>query len=166
MAKEKMFKTMFDGHERKFMNPGTVEFPIRKARKKDGMLTVDDTEDMFNMHDYIQSFADSVDIEVLLKRFQAGDQSAIEQFTHQYGDYLDLADIPDNFNDMMALAKKGEDMFNALPIEKKQLFDNNYETFVSTVGSKEWMEKMGYESENKVVEPIKEVAGDSPAAEK
>ena len=155
MAKEKLFKTQFDKHDRKFMNHGDTEFPIRKARKVNGVLTVDDTKDMFNMKEYINSFKDACDINILLKRFQAGDQDAVAQFTHTYGDYMDLTEIPDNFNDMMALARKGEDMFNALPVEKKELFDNNYELFVNSVGSKEWMEKMGYEGKtNKVVEPI------------
>lgn len=143
----KPFKTKFDDHERVYMNSGDVEFPIRKARKVDGVLVVDETKEMFNMHDYIQSFRDSVDVEIILKRFTAGDQDAIEKLTRSYGDYLDLSQIPDNFNDMMALAQRGHDMFNELPVEIKEKFGNNYETFVSNVGTAEWMEKMGYERE-------------------
>ena len=155
MAKEKLFKTQFDAHERKFMNAGESVFPIRKARKVNGVLNVDDTKDMFNMKEYINSFKDSCDINILLKRFKAGDQDAIAQFTHSYGEYMDLAEIPDNFNDMMELARKGEDMFNSLPVEMKEKFNNNYEEFVGSVGTKEWMEKMGYDG--KIEKPAEEV---------
>ena len=160
---DKLFKTQFDQHDHKFMCSGDKVFPIRKARKKDGVLTVDDTKDNFNMAEYINSFKDSVNIDVLLKRFKAGDQDAIAQFTHEYGDYIDLTEIPDNFNDMMALAQRGKDMFNSLPAETKEKFNNNYETFVSSVGSDDWMDKMGYERETPA--PATEVK-EAPAVNK
>lgn len=88
---------------------------------------------------YINSFADSVDIHVLLQRFAAGDKEALLQ---REGAYLDISSLPTNINDFIDLARKAEDTFNALPIETKKEFNNNLVEFMSTIGDDSWLEKM------------------------
>lgn len=163
----KAFKTKYDKHDRKYCCAGDAVIPVRKARKVEGVVKVFDTDTKFNMAEYINSFKDSCDINVLLKRFTAGDQDVIQRMSHQYGDFLDLAELPDNFNDMMAIVDDGKNTFDKLPIEIKNKFNNNYNEFFKDVGSDDWMEKMGYEQDKGTNEAVPvEDSGAAAAAQK
>lgn len=88
---------------------------------------------------YINSFADSVDIHVLLNRFKNGDKEALVQ---RAGAYIDISALPTNINEFLELSRNAEELFNSLPIETKQAFNNNVVEFISTIGDDSWNEKM------------------------
>lgn len=92
-----------------------------------------------NFYAYINSFADSVDINVLLARFKAGDKEALLQ---RAGAYIDISSMPANINDFIELSRNAENLFSSLPVEVKEKFNNNVMEFISTVGDPEWIEKM------------------------
>lgn len=88
---------------------------------------------------YINSFADSVNIHVLLARFKNGDKEAL---LHRAGSYIDISALPTNINEFIDLARNAEELFNSLPIETKRAFNNNVVEFISTIGDDSWKEKM------------------------
>lgn len=132
------FRTQYDRKE-VFTEPGSPIRTIRAAEydKNKNIVVVDKGEE--NLYAYINSFADSVDIHVLLARFMNGDKEALLQ---RAGAYIDISALPTNINEFIELARNAENLFNSLPIDVKESFNNNMMEFVSTIGDKEWIEKM------------------------
>lgn len=133
-----MFRTQFK-RLRKETNAGS---PIRiiKAGQLDkgkNLKVVEKGKE--NFYAYINSFADSVDINVLLARFANGDKEALLQ---RAGAFIDISALPTNINEFIELYHNGETYFNSLPIEIKEKFNNNMTEFISKIGDKEWLEIM------------------------
>lgn len=104
------------------------------------------TEDLYA---FIQSFADSVDINVILARFANGDTEALSR---AQGFYADVTDFPTNMADALNKINDFEVMFKSLPLEVREKFDCSFEQFLSQSGTNDWLEKMGL-VEHSVVEP-------------
>lgn len=92
-----------------------------------------------NLYAYINSFADSVNLHLLLARFQNGDKEALLQ---RAGAYIDISALPTNINEFIELSRNATNLFNTLPVEVKEKFNNNVVEFVSTIGDPDWNEKM------------------------
>lgn len=88
---------------------------------------------------YINSFAESVNLHVILKRFQNGDRKSL---IDRIGDYVDISAIPDNMNELMAVSKNLESGFERLPASVKEKFNNNVQEFKAIAGTEEWLEKL------------------------
>ena len=74
-----MFKTQFDKHERIFQNSGSpVKVTYAPQYDKNGVLDLV-VSGQENLYDYIQSFAESCDIHVLLDRYRDGDASVLSR---------------------------------------------------------------------------------------
>lgn len=133
-----MFRTQYN-RERVTSEPGS---PIKKQYQgridKNGNIVVE-SKGEFNLYAYINSFADSVDINVLLARFANGDKNALIQ---RAADYLDITNIPNNIADMLNLVNDGKRLFDSLPVEVKKKFDNNFNKFITTTDSQEWYDIM------------------------
>lgn len=92
-----------------------------------------------NLYAYINSFADSVDINVLLARFANGDREALLQ---RAGAYIDVASMPTNINDFIEYSRSAQALYDTLPAAVKEKFGNNVMQFISSVNDKEWNEIM------------------------
>lgn len=93
-----------------------------------------------DVYEEIQSHALEADINVLIKRATAGDLSVFTSAV--FGDF---SDRPESFHEMINMVKDAEREFNHLPQEVKDKFDNNFEKYVATAGTKEWFNKMNGE---------------------
>lgn len=116
--------------------------PIRTVReavydKRKNITVVEKGKE--NFYAYINSFADSCDINVLLARYRNGEKDALLQ---RAGAYIDISSMPANINEFIDLSRSAENLFNTLPVETKEKFNNNVMEFISTVGDPEWIEKM------------------------
>ena len=116
--------------------------PIRVVReavydKRKNITVVEKGKE--NLYAYINSFADSVDINVLLARYRNGEKDALLQ---RAGAYIDISSMPANINEFIDLSRSAQNLFNSLPVETKEKFNNNVMEFISTVGDPEWIEKM------------------------
>lgn len=92
-----------------------------------------------NAYAEINSFANSVNIHVLLARFANGDKEALMQ---RAGAFIDVSAMPTNINDFVNLYKDGENLFNTLPVEIKEQFHNNMVEFITKIGDEDWMRIM------------------------
>ena len=133
-----MFRTKY---QRVQVNAETGS-PIRVVReavydKRKNITVVEKGKE--NLYAYINSFADSVDINVLLARYRNGEKDALLQ---RAGAYIDISSMPANINEFIELSRSAENLFNTLPVETKEKFNNNVMEFISTVGDPEWIEKM------------------------
>lgn len=144
------WKTQYDSHPRVEANAGSPVRTVYGGRyDANGRVVLEEkgTEDLYA---YIQSFKDSVDINVILARFSNGDTEALSR---AQGFYADVTDFPTNMADALNRINECEEMFKSLPLEVRQKFDCSFEQFLSQSGSDDWLEKMGMVSDSVVDAP-------------
>ena len=138
------FKTQYSPRERIHPCAGSRVKQLYAGRyDANGRVVLEEngTEDLYA---YIQSFADSVDINVILARFANGDTEALSR---AQGFYADVTDFPANMADALNRINQAEEMFKSLPLEVRQRFDCSFEQFLSQSGTEDWLQKMGMTSE-------------------
>ncbi len=79
----------------------------------------------------IQSHKEECDINLMLQKYAAGDNSMIRQ----NGRYIDTSNLPTTIHEYFNLMTAQRDKFNALPAAIKQKFDNSFEVWASTSGT-------------------------------
>lgn len=162
-----MFDTQYTPRERIHPCAGSRVKQLYAGRyDANGRVVLEEkgTEDLYA---YIQSFADSVDINVILARFANGDTEALSR---AQGFYADVTDFPPNMADALNRINQAEEMFKSFPLEVRQKFDCSFEQFLSQSGTEDWFSKMGMTVANPVetetpvqVDPevVKEVVNES-----
>lgn len=82
----------------------------------------------------IRSNKDTVDMNKLIKRFEVtGDMSILQQ---RKGFYADLEDVPTTIAGMYDLVKRGEQMFDTLPTEVREMYNFNAAEFILDKGER------------------------------
>lgn len=136
------FRNQFDEHIHFYAKPGNSHEPeyglsiddngVKDVRKKKT------TKDWYKL---IQSSADSVNIHVILKRFQQGDVNALSR---RVGEYFDATQFPTSLAEFQQQLIDGENLFNSLPVDIRAKFNHSVSEFIASIGSPEWMDIMGY----------------------
>lgn len=80
-----------------------------------------------DFHAFIQSHKDSVDFHMIIERAQMGDTSALDKVN---GFYEDVSALQMSMSEFMNLHNRGKRVFDELPTEVKQAFNNSYMEFV------------------------------------
>lgn len=143
----KAFRTQFE-REPVISNPGEGikdEFGSRIDKNGRVIVSKKGTTDLYS---YIQSFADSTDINVLLKRFANGDESALNQ---RRAEYMDITEMPSTYAELLNKLNDGKELFDALPIELKNKYGNSFNKWIVESGSKDWLVDMGLYKEKETV---------------
>jgi hypothetical protein len=102
-----------------------------------------------NLYDYIQSFAESCDIHVLLKRFVNGETDVLSRAQGFYGD---ITQFPKTYAEMLNRVIEGEIFFKELPVDVRSKFGHSYSEFLASIGSQEFFDALG------MTKPVEEVA--------
>lgn len=92
-----------------------------------------------SLHDYIQSFRDQTDINIILKRFQLGDVSALNA---QQGLFGDFTNAPATLSDFLNAQIQATKLFDRLPADVRQAFDNDVNKFFVQYGSADWLKTL------------------------
>lgn len=116
--KRKVLSPLFDGRKISLIESGEV-----------------DIQDMINSH------APECDMSFILSRLANGDRSFLNGSNPIFADFHNL---PTSFRDVMDIALNSERIFNMLPLDQRQQFDNDYRKFVSSAGTSEWNRIMHY----------------------
>lgn len=117
-------------------SPEAIKYSSRYA--KDGSIEVYEVGKK-NTQEYIESWADSCDLNKMIARYMAGDETALNRVK---GEFLDLTSMPTSFADMFNLVRDAEDNFAALPVEVKEKFNNNAVEYYMQYGSDSFVEKI------------------------
>lgn len=108
-----------------------------------------------DLYAFIQSHAESVDINVILAKYASGDASVLSR---RQGVYADFTEMPQTYAEMLNMVHSAEAAFDALPLEIRQKFDMSMSSWLASYGSEEWIDKMGIRPEpDPVPEPVVEV---------
>lgn len=80
----------------------------------------------------IQSFADSVDLKLVLERYAKGDITALYRKESCYGDFTNM---PTTFAELAQRAIDAENLFNSLPLEVRKEFNHSPSEFFASIGT-------------------------------
>lgn len=92
-----------------------------------------------NTDEIIQSYYESTTLEAILTRFAAGDTSALNRYEPIYAD---VTKQPKTLAEALQTVINSRNAFDALPVEVKQRFDNDYNKWLATAGTEKWFEIM------------------------
>lgn len=81
-----------------------------------------------DMQEFIQSHADSVDLNLMIQRYTMGDTDALERMQ---GFYADVSGMPVSMAEMLNVHNKGKMLFETLPQEIREVYGNNYVSFLA-----------------------------------
>lgn len=147
-------RTQYDPHDRVMSNPGSRDKQLYKAKVNDQGavdLVPDGTE---SLYDYIQSFADSCDINTIVKKYAAGDPDVLSR---TQGAFIDATQFPTTYRELLDSVIAGENYFQSLPLEVRAKFNHNFGEWMASMDDMpSFLEKMGFEA----------VATESATAEK
>lgn len=132
------FLTQYDKREEViYSEPGSgIKMEMAPVLDKYGNKVIE-PQGPIDLYAQIQSWRDECDINILMAKFTNGDRTALMQ---RVGAFLDLSQIPDNFNDMLNLTTTAGAVFDSLPVEVKEAFGNNLNNFLSNSKTKEFAE--------------------------
>ena len=97
----------------------------------------------------IQSYKEECSIDNILARAAAGDPNALNQ---RKGFYADITDSPKTLAEAQNNILKLKQGFEKLPAEIREKFDNSKEKFVMEFGTNTWIDKMGFNTNEKATE--------------
>lgn len=95
---------------------------------KDGVLVLEEVGKK-DMYEFIQSFAESCDINMIMSRYAQGDTDVLQRVQ---GFYFDVSSVPDNMSELLNKLNHAESEFNKLPADFKELYGNDFARFICT----------------------------------
>lgn len=101
---------------------------------------------------YIESFAGTVDINYIIARYQNGDMTALNQRNGVFGDFTQM---PKTYAEMLQIQINAKDAFDRLPVDVKEKFHNDFNQYLASAGTEEWLDKLGIDMNNYVVKEEK-----------
>lgn len=139
------FRTQYQARPRVPKVPGSGVHTLYSSRiAEDGTVELipSGTEDIYAS---IQSHKDSVDIHMILARYNNGDETAFARVQGVYGDFTAM---PTTFAQLLNTVIQGQDYFNSLPVEVRAKFDHSFEKFMASMDNMpEFMRKVGVTDE-------------------
>jgi hypothetical protein len=115
-----------------------IVYTYKAHLEDDGNITLE-LDKEHNLYEEIQSHRASVDMAVIVNRYMNGDPSVL---SHIQGFYADITDAPQSMHEAISLMRKAENDFKLLPVEIQAEFDNDYNKFIMSLGTEEWLQKM------------------------
>lgn len=129
------FKNAIDsvkGHHRFCSCPGCAEKLVYSSvydddREKSYHLEITGKE---NLYLEIQSWKDSCDLNLLIKRYTSGDVGALSQ---RQGFYGDVTGMPKTYAEMLTTIDNARTFFDSLDLETSAKFDHSFDKFVASM---------------------------------
>lgn len=148
------FRTQYDPHVTPPQDPGCRDKILyAPVFDKQGRMSLEEAG-RESLYDYIQSHADSVDINIILKRFEQGDISVLSRVQGAYGDFTQL---PKTFAEALNTLIAAEQYFNGLPLDVRAKFGHDFNQFIASMDSPAFATEMG------LVPPAPEAPAGEPA---
>lgn len=127
------FRNQFTNDSNVFVcNPGSkivAEYGLVTA--EDGSTSVGVVGEK-NLDAIIQSNKDTGNVALLVAKYNAGDEEALNRVRGVYGDFRNM---PTTYAEMVSRLNECRSLFEALPVDIKEQFDNNPDVFWSEYGT-------------------------------
>lgn len=159
----KEWRTQYDGRKRVHADHGNRMHKLYGAAFDDSGRIYLEEKGEESIYEHIQSFADSVDIHVILKRFANGESDVLSKVQGFYGDYTQL---PTNYAELLNTVNAGEGLFNSIPVEVRAKFGHSFNEFMTALCDGTLKDMLGIEEPSPAdSEPFPADPEPSPAAE-
>ena len=93
-----------------------------------------------DLQDFIESFRASTDIAFIVQRLAIGDTSVLSSRTPMFGDFI--SGVPHTYAEALQLVIDGERRFNDLPLDVRNVFNNDFRRWFASAGSDSWLSAM------------------------
>lgn len=118
-----------------YSNHGTEFEPEYKLKvDKDGKRTLGIVGET-NVYAKIQSYKDSCDVNYILQRFAAGDQSALSKVQGIYGDFTT---VPTSLAELSQRVVDAENLFYSLDLSVREQFNHSPSEFFASIGTEKF----------------------------
>lgn len=136
MSKSLSFCTKFDSRERVPSNSGSRFLDTYKMQvMEDGRMELEKTG-VIDVYDEINSHAESVDIHVILDRFQkTGDLTLFEKAS---GFYADITEMPNTYAELLQRVIDAEEIFASLSPDIRAQFNHSSSEFFASIGTEKF----------------------------
>lgn len=153
------FRTQYsvDKSNRRRTCPGTDKHQTYIGAYDDDGKVMLVPDKVVNTYDKIQSYRDSCDLNLLLKRYLAGDESCLQRVQGVYGDF---ATMPTDYASLLNRVSDGQRLFDSMSVEVKQAFGNSYEQFMVAMQRPDFWQRL-----NAAVGADTPVPGSNPKSE-
>lgn len=136
------FKTQYSSSLRINCNAGSpIHITYQPYYTDEGVLELKESGSI-NQYLEIQSHADSVDINLLLARYNSGETDVLNKVQ---GFYADVTGAPKTYASMLNQLIAGEQAFMQLPLDVRAKFNHSFTQFMAELGSAEWNDKLNYQ---------------------
>lgn len=105
-----------------------------------------------NIQEFIDSFRDSTDIHVIVKRIQAGEEELLRKRPGSFGDFTQM---PKTYAEALQLQIDAKNTFDGLSEDVKAKFNYDPNQFFAQAGTKDWFEKIEKDIPKEVVDSLK-----------
>lgn len=103
---------------------------------------------------YIDSFEEETNIENIITRVNNGE---IDLLNTVAGAYIDTVGMPKTYAEVLQTVIDGQKVFEALPVDIKARFDNDFNKWFAQMGDNDFMEKSGFiKQADADLEPVKD----------
>lgn len=136
---------------------GSEYFDQYEYQEKHGVQTLVKTGSV-NRQEEIESFSKSADITNILNRFLNGEVDLLHQSVGTFGDFRNC---PTSYGDYFERVRDAKRIFDGLPDDIKDKFDDDPEKFFLEFGTASFLEKVGYKEAPKGSPKESEVVDDA-----
>lgn len=92
-----------------------------------------------DLYKHIQLYKDECDINNIIKRYEAGDMTALQK---AQGFFTDATNIPVDMADMLNKLNRAEMEFDKLPAHIKKMYGNDFTRFICTFDPRDLVQKV------------------------
>lgn len=153
-----MFPTQYTKRERVICESGSpIHMTYGGYYDENGRVQLQE-KGQENIYEFIQSHADSVDINVLLARYNNGDVTALSRVQ---GVYMDATEFPSNFAEALNYIDRMREAFMSLPVDVRSTFNHSFSEFLAASTKPDFFSKFpGHDQTASSVDDVKEVTSD------
>lgn len=141
------FPTMFGKRARVHCNSGNpLKMVYKTIVQDDGVIDLVESGKE-SLYDSIQSWKDSVDINVLLARYSNGEVDVLSKVQGAYGDFTQF---PNTYAEVLNRVIQGKELFSSLPLEIREKYNHDFYQFIAAMDRPDFWEQF------KAPEPAKD----------
>lgn len=85
----------------------------------------------------IDSYREECDLNVIIQRYANGETDVLNKRKGMYGDFTQM---PKTYAEVLQLQIDSRNLFNSLPVDIKEKFDNDENKFFVQAGTQEWFD--------------------------
>lgn len=132
------FPTMYDKCARVYCDSGNAMKKVYKPSVRDDGIVELVEAGQESLYDYIQSWKDSVDINVILARYANGDVDALSKIQGAFGDFTQF---PKTYAEVLNRVNQGKLLFDDLPLALREKYNHDFGQFIAAMDKPDFWEQ-------------------------